>query len=56
MTEYMESVSDPERDDISFDYLREESIFKKTFSILKETLGEYAFQGSMKEELMYLGS
>lgn len=43
MTEYMESVSDPERDDISFDYLREESIFKKTFSILKETLGEYAF-------------
>lgn len=49
MTKYMEAVSDPERvgnpDEgaISFDYIREESIFSKTFRILKETLGRYAF-------------
>jgi len=43
MTEYMEAVSDPERNDVLFDYIREEAIFEKTFRILKETLGEYAF-------------
>ncbi|VVB72727.1 Uncharacterised protein [uncultured archaeon] len=43
MTEYMEAVSDPERDDVPFEYATEESAFEKTFRILKETLGEYSF-------------
>jgi hypothetical protein len=43
MTKYMEAVSDPERDEIQFDYTNEKYVFEKTFKILSETLGEYAF-------------
>jgi hypothetical protein len=43
MTEYMEGVSDPLRTDMAFDYAKEEAIFEKTFKILHETLGEFAF-------------
>ena len=35
MTEYMEAVSDPKEEVMSFDYICEESIFIKTFRILK---------------------
>jgi len=42
LTEYMESVSDPEKP-LSFDYQQEELQFKTVFAILKETLGNYAF-------------
>jgi hypothetical protein len=42
MTKYMEEVSDPIKD-VTFDYATEEAIFLKTFKILKENLGEYAF-------------
>jgi len=46
MTEYMEAVSDPARDDIRFSYQMEKEIFCKTFKILRGTLGENAFAGS----------
>lgn len=43
MTEYMEAVSDSERDDVSFDYAEERRVFEKTFRVLGETLGRHAF-------------
>ena len=46
MTEYMEAVSDPTRDDFSFDYHSEKLIFEKTFKILNNTLGNSAFSGT----------
>lgn len=42
LTEYMEAVSDPELS-VSFDYGREEAIFRKTFELLKKALGDKAF-------------
>lgn len=42
MTRYMELVSDP-AEDYHFSYEYEEEIFHKTFSILANTIGEYAF-------------
>jgi len=42
MTEYMESVSDPDIEN-AFDYDSEEAIFKKTFAVLCATLGDKAF-------------
>jgi hypothetical protein len=47
LTEYMESVADPERAS-TFDYVSEEAIFKTTFRILSETLGAAAFSGVNK--------
>ncbi len=46
MTEYMEAVSDPTRDDFPFDYPTEQLIFEKTFKILNLTLGSSAFSGT----------
>jgi len=46
MTEYMESVSDPEKTDVTFDYDKERVNFKKTFKVLKETLGTNTFSGT----------
>lgn len=43
LTEYMEQVSDPENQDIEFDYEVEERIFDKTFKILNEALGKESF-------------
>jgi hypothetical protein len=45
MTEYMEAVSDPQRQDVTFDYVRERNIFERTFAILNATLGDQAFSG-----------
>ncbi|AFM43403.1 Protein of unknown function DUF262 [Desulfosporosinus acidiphilus SJ4] len=46
MTEYMESVSDPEDTANVFDYEKEYAIFEKTFKVLKETLGSNIFSGT----------
>ncbi|MGL1308268.1 DUF262 domain-containing protein [Vibrio parahaemolyticus] len=43
LTEYMESVSDVEVTDVSFDYELEERNFLKTFTVLKLALGDKAF-------------
>ncbi len=42
MTEYMELVSDPDNKYV-FDYEKERALFKKTFSLLNKTLGEFVF-------------
>ncbi|MEZ0609478.1 DUF262 domain-containing protein [Fibrella sp. WM1] len=42
LTEYMESVSDPENP-AQFDYIYEEAVFKKTFTIFEKTLGDKSF-------------
>ena len=39
MTEYMEAISDPKRDDVYFNYDDERLKFEKTFKILRNTLG-----------------
>lgn len=49
LTEYMESVSDPDRNDVAFDYDNEEKIFEQTFGVLEEALGEAAFSGFNKQ-------
>jgi Protein of unknown function DUF262 len=46
MTEYMEAVSDPLRDDVRFDFDRELMIFNTTFHILRNTLGDKSFAGT----------
>ncbi len=43
LTEYMESVSDPDNIEVTFDYEKEENTFDKVFSILNEALGEKSF-------------
>lgn len=43
LTEYMEKVSDPERDAATFDYLDERRTFEKTFAVLAATLAEESF-------------
>src|SRR5262249_45643700 len=48
LTEYMESVSDPERKDVVFDYEEEEKVFGRTFGLLREALGESVFSGVSK--------
>jgi hypothetical protein len=42
LTEYMEDIADADKPE-TFDYVAEETAFKKTFLALKKTLGEYAF-------------
>jgi hypothetical protein len=42
LTEYMEAVSDPEVH-YPFDYDEERAIFKKTFTLLDRSIGEYSF-------------
>ena len=42
LTEYMEAVSDPDSQE-PFDYGTEREVFMKTFTILKNTLGDTAF-------------
>jgi hypothetical protein len=42
LTEYMEDVSDPQPRE-AFDYSTEEAVFRKTFQLLKEALGEKSF-------------
>jgi len=48
LTEYMESVADPEKP-AGFDQAVEEATFKKTFRVLSEALGETAFSGVNKQ-------
>lgn len=43
LSEYMEKISDSENKDILFDFEQETIIFKKTFKVLAETLGEKSF-------------
>lgn len=45
LTEYMENVSYPETEGkhVAFNYAEEEKIFRKTFTVLCQALGEYAF-------------
>jgi len=45
LTEYMEAVSDPEHQEVTFDYDAESVTFKNTFRVLNEALGESAFSG-----------
>jgi hypothetical protein len=47
LTEYMEEVSDP-KNSWSFEYDKEEKIFRKTFRLLEVALGEKAFAFSNK--------
>ena len=47
LTEYMESISDPESQ-VYFDYNEERRVFIKTFTILANTLGENAFSYANK--------
>jgi hypothetical protein len=42
LTEYMEDVADPTRPEV-FAYEAELSVFEKTFGLLQQSLGEYAF-------------
>lgn len=46
MTEYMEAVSDPLRNDVPFKYDEEREIFNRTFRILRNTLGDKSFAGT----------
>jgi len=48
LTEYMESVADPEKP-TRFDYIAEEQTFKTTFRVLSQALGEAAFSGVNKQ-------
>ena len=48
LTEYMESVADPERSN-HFDYEAEDATFKATFRILADALGLTAFSGVNKQ-------
>lgn len=48
LTEYMEAVSDAERGDVAFDYDVERNLFRATFRVLNEALGETAFSGFNK--------
>ncbi|MHC4121196.1 MAG: DUF262 domain-containing protein [Planctomycetota bacterium] len=49
LTEYMEAVSDPDANrGIQFNYDTEEQVFMKTFTLLKKTLGDYAFSYSIR--------
>ena len=50
MTEYMEVVSDPNIDEITFNDLEEIPVFTKTFKILQNTLGNYAFSRVNEKE------
>lgn len=43
LTDYAETVADPEFGDSNFDYGLERTTFKKTFNALSASLGEYAF-------------
>lgn len=48
LTEYMEDVTDDNRSE-SFDYAKEEAIFRKTFLLLKRALGAYSFAFAKKD-------
>jgi hypothetical protein len=48
LTDYMEDVADPTKPKI-FDYQAEEATFRKTFAILRDTLGSYAFAFAKKD-------
>lgn len=50
LTEYMEKVSDPKNSGIDFAYNDERTIFEKTFRLLSQTLGEYAFSYANKKD------
>lgn len=43
LTEYMESVADPSKNDVVLDYIAEKAIFEKTFRILNVAMGDDAF-------------
>ena len=43
LTDYMEAVSDPEKSEITFDYVQEEKIFDKLFLVLYKALGDKSF-------------
>lgn len=46
MTDYMEAVSDPENNDVTFDYDKESGIFRKTFKILNLVLESNVFSAT----------
>jgi hypothetical protein len=50
LTEYMEAVSDPKREDVVFDYATEERTFCETFRVLNEALGDGVFSGFNKQK------
>lgn len=43
LTEYMENISDPDINELPFNYVEEEQIFDKTFLILNKSLGDKSF-------------
>lgn len=43
LTEYMEKVTDPENNEVNFNYVEEERIFDKVFKVLNRSLGDKSF-------------
>ncbi|MBI5590785.1 MAG: DUF262 domain-containing protein [Deltaproteobacteria bacterium] len=43
LTKYMESVADPDKDDVTLDYDAEQNVFEKTFRILNASMGNDAY-------------
>lgn len=48
LTEYMESVADPTKSD-KISFKQERSVFEKTFKVLANSIGEYAFSFSNRD-------
>jgi hypothetical protein len=48
LTEYMEDIADDKKAEV-FDYVAEEAIFRKTFTILQKSLGAYSFAFAKKD-------
>lgn len=48
LTEYMEDIADNNKP-VTFDYEAEETIFRKTFTVLQKSLGAYAFAFAKKD-------
>lgn len=55
LTEYMEAVSDPINDEVSFDYEGEKSVFEITFKILNKALGNQIFSRSNRQGRLVSG-
>lgn len=43
LTDFAEGISDPSREDVPFDYGAERAVFSRTFQVLLNSIGEYAF-------------
>jgi hypothetical protein len=48
LTEYMEDIADDKKAEV-FNYVEEEAIFRKTFTILQKSLGAYSFAFAKKD-------